>query len=303
MDQVEQAVPPGRAQSKSQTRFQMARSQMTTFQIQSDLLAGSVGTLLVAKALVTLWALHRPPYGPAPYPRWLWISCAVSAGFALVVWLLRSATGPAAAMGGFICFDILLAQAQGHRWQSTALPALLTLFLLTFAATRFGRARKERMGLAEGKRGRRASQVVANLGVAGLCAGYPSPLLFVACLAALAEATADTVSSEMGQALGGRTLLLTTWRDVPAGTDGGISVAGTTLGAAAAGAVVLVTAATGFLSWQQGVAVVAAGIAGLLFDSLLGATVERRGWLGNDLVNFSSTAFAAIVGYWLALWL
>jgi len=28
---------------------------------------------------------------------------------------------------------------------------------------------------------------------------------------------------------------------------------------------------------------------------LLGATVERRGWLGNDLVNFSSTLFAAVL--------
>jgi uncharacterized membrane protein len=38
-----------------------------------------------------------------------------------------------------------------------------------------------------------------------------------------------------------------------------------------------------------------AGVLGLFFDSLLGATMERRGWLGNDLVNFSSTAFAAVV--------
>jgi uncharacterized membrane protein len=36
-----------------------------------------------------------------------------------------------------------------------------------------------------------------------------------------------------------------------------------------------------------------AGICGLFFDSFLGATVERRGWLGNDLVNFTSTVFAA----------
>ena len=40
-----------------------------------------------------------------------------------------------------------------------------------------------------------------------------------------------------------------------------------------------------------------AGCAGLFFDSLLGATVERRGWLGNDLVNFASTVFAAVVAY------
>ena len=38
-----------------------------------------------------------------------------------------------------------------------------------------------------------------------------------------------------------------------------------------------------------------AGVGGLFFDSLLGATVERRGWIGNDLVNFSSTVFAALV--------
>jgi uncharacterized membrane protein len=32
---------------------------------------------------------------------------------------------------------------------------------------------------------------------------------------------------------------------------------------------------------------------GLLFDSLLGATLERRGWLNNDAVNFLSTGSAA----------
>ena len=35
------------------------------------------------------------------------------------------------------------------------------------------------------------------------------------------------------------------------------------------------------------------GTAGLFFDSLLGATLERRGWIGNNLVNLASTAFAA----------
>jgi uncharacterized membrane protein len=45
-----------------------------------------------------------------------------------------------------------------------------------------------------------------------------------------------------------------------------------------------------------------AGVCGLFFDSVVGATVERRGWVGNDLVNFASTAFAAGVamgGTWL----
>ena len=33
---------------------------------------------------------------------------------------------------------------------------------------------------------------------------------------------------------------------------------------------------------------------GLLFDSLLGATLERKGWLGNDAVNFLSTLSTSI---------
>jgi uncharacterized membrane protein len=37
----------------------------------------------------------------------------------------------------------------------------------------------------------------------------------------------------------------------------------------------------------------AGGLFGLFFDSLLGATLERRGWLNNDAVNFLSTISAA----------
>ena len=250
--------------------------------MQSELLVGAVGMLLVAKAMLVIVTLGRM----GAYPLWFWIALGISAGFALVVWLLRSATGPAAAMGGVICLNVLLGQGAGMDWQQTAMPALLTLFVLTFAATRFGRSRKEQMGTAEPRQGRRASQVLANLGFAGLCAGAASPVLFAACVAALAEATADTVSSEMGQALGGRTLLLTTWSEVPAGTDGGISVAGTTLGTAAAGGVVLVTALTRDVSVEMGMVVLGAALCGLVFDSWLGATVERRGLGGERSSEF-----------------
>jgi uncharacterized membrane protein len=91
--------------------------------------------------------------------------------------------------------------------------------------------------------------------------------------------------------------LITTGRVVAAGTDGGVSVAGTACGAIAAAVVVGV----GPLAHLPGaaMAVFAAACAGLVFDSVLGATVERRGWLGNDLVNFSSTVFAAGVAWGL----
>jgi uncharacterized membrane protein len=36
----------------------------------------------------------------------------------------------------------------------------------------------------------------------------------------------------------------------------------------------------------------AGGVFGLLFDSVLGATAEQRGWINNDAVNFLSTTSA-----------
>ena len=199
--------------------------------MQSELLVGAVGMALVAKAWLEI---ARMPgirdAGLSAVPRWFWMACGVSAAFALVVWLLKSATVPAAAMGGVVCLHVLLRQQIGGTWEDTAMPSLLALFLLTFAATRFGRARKEASGLAEGRRGRRAAQVAANLGVAGLLAAggtagsFISSAMMAACIAALAEATADTVSSEIGQAMGGRTLLISSGRVVPPGTDGGNDV-------------------------------------------------------------------------------
>jgi len=102
------------------------------------------------------------------------------------------------------------------------------------------------------------------------------------------------VSSEVGQVLGGRPKMITTLRSAEPGTDGAISVAGTVAGTAAAGVVAL----AGSLALDGGGAMLtvswAGGVFGLLFDSLLGATLERRGWLNNDAVNFLSTASAAL---------
>jgi uncharacterized protein (TIGR00297 family) len=272
---------------------------------QSVGLVWMVGSLLTGKAVVAIWHLYAAGAGASAMPGWFWGSCGFSAGFGLLVWRLRSATRPAAAMGAMICLNILLGQWSGRGvpsagWRDTGLPALLGLFVLTFAATRFGRSRKEAMGTAEARTGRRASQVVANLGVAGLCAGAGATVWMAACVAALAEATADTVSSEMGQVFAGsrwgRTLLITTGRPVAAGTDGGVSVVGTLFGMAGA-LVTVVMSPFALAGAALLLTVFAAGCAGLIFDSMLGATVERRGWLGNDLVNFTSTVFAALLAY------
>jgi len=259
--------------------------------LQSRALVWVVGALLV----VGTAAVYRPLTRDSAVP----LLCSFA--FAVLVWLLRSATLPAAGVGFLVCAILARVPTVWTGFSPLpvfrpAIPALIALFVLTLAATRYGRAKKEGRGVAEARSGRRGSQIVANLGVAALCAlvGW-----YAGCIAALAEATADTVSSEIGQAVGGPTWMLTTFRRVPAGEDGGVSLAGTVAGVVAAGLVVMAGSLHHVL-WPDKTLVFAAACSGLFFDSLLGATVERRGWLGNDLVNFVSTLFAAAVPFaWL----
>jgi uncharacterized protein (TIGR00297 family) len=247
---------------------------------------------------------------------------AVSMIFALVAWGLRAATPLAATCGGMICLLITMDRPGGaNSILHSGLCPLILLFVLTFGATKLGRARKAIAGFAESRKGRNAAQIVANLGIAGLCGSTRVKVMFaessfsdigsyqhtgqrfytfiavlsLPALAALAEATADTVSSEIGQAFGGQPFLLTTLRRVPPGTDGAITLIGTLAGITGAAIIAAVGAPAMGMSAKECLVAFTAGVAGLFFDSLLGATVERRGWLGNDLVNFVSTAFAAAV--------
>jgi uncharacterized protein (TIGR00297 family) len=112
-------------------------------------------------------------------------------------------------------------------------------------------------------------------------------------LAALAQAAADTVSSEIGQVLGGRPRMITTLRAVETGTDGAVSAVGTLAGLVAAAIVAGVGSWALRGGWSLFNLSCAGAVLGFLFDSLLGATLEKCGWLNNDAVNFLSTASAA----------
>ena len=226
------------------------------------------------------------------------------AALALLVWRVRAATAAGAFTGGLLmaCFCLTT-----PGWPSSAWP-LLAMLVLTLSATRVSRAHAVARGGAkptrEDKHGRSAAQVAANLGVAAL-AGllinvHGRAVALTVLLAALCEAAADTVSSELGQVLGGTPRLITTLRQVPAGTDGGISLAGTALGAAAAVIVAGVGVAAMGLPASAFALAAGAGVAGLLIDSLIGATLEQAGWLNNDAVNFLSTLAAASLALGLA---
>jgi uncharacterized protein (TIGR00297 family) len=86
--------------------------------------------------------------------------------------------------------------------------------------------------------------------------------------------------------------MITNFKPVPAGTDGGVSLFGTIAALLGAASVAMAAMATGLVPVNQLATIVLAGFFGVVTDSLLGAVFERRGWLDNDLVNLLSTAAA-----------
>src|SRR5258708_10341264 len=240
-----------------------------------------------------------PGHGWASSPERLAIAAAVTLGFALLARALRGVNRSGAVAGGLACF--LLFAGAGP----VAFATLAALFLMTWAATLLGYRRKLALGLAERREGRNAWQVLANLAVAAISSvafsSTGNRAWLVAALAALAEAATDTVASEIGQYRGPDARMITTWQRVPPGTDGGITLPGSIAGMAAGIVIAAVAMLGGMLPRPQLWIPVAAGFAGMVIDSVLGATLQRRGWITNQAVNFFSTLAAAGLAYAISM--
>lgn len=218
-------------------------------------------------------------------------------GFAMLAYILRGVSRSGAAAGALIALVVTCAGGL------PMFAVLVVVFVLTWSATRLGRERKQQLGIAERPKGRNGAQVLANLWAAAMAIALSLLLpwffaLRVAALAALAEAASDTVSSEIGEAFGRRAWLITTWREVPVGTDGGVSPVGIIAGLLAAVVIAYVSSLTVFPQWYV---IALCGFAGMVCDSVLGALFERRGWMTNNAVNFSSTCVAAVLGFVMTL--
>jgi len=188
--------------------------------------------------------------------------------------------------------------------------AVVGYLLLGSLVTRVGFRTKQAEGLAESRGGRRGPENVWGSAATGtviallvpLLPERWTPLLLVGFAASFAAKLADTFGSEIGKRWGRTTVLITSLRPVPRGTEGAVSLEGTA--ASLVGGMVMagLCRSLGLLAdgraWLlvSGVALVAT-----LVESLIGATLQRRWrWLSNELVNGLQTLLAALLAMALA---
>ena len=234
---------------------------------------------------------------------WALLAAAINAALPLLAVVLRIVRPSGAVVGGL--YGTLILAFGG--WRGYAL--LWAFFAVGTVATRLGRKRKEALGKAEEAGGRRgAANVAANvtvpllfLAAAALAGeGTLAACCRLAAAAAFATALMDTVGTEVGQAVGGATFLLPDMKEVPPGTEGGVSLAGTVAGLLAADALGLLFVVLYGAPLAAAVALAAAACFGTIVESLLGREGARWRVSNGHVLNLYNTAAGAGFAWVLA---
>jgi len=182
---------------------------------------------------------------------------------------------------------------------------LLSFYLLGSGFTRYKYARKQELRIAQSRGGVRGyknvySNSLVPLVMAVLYGVYGSDIFAFAFLGSVATATGDTLASEIGETARSTPRMITTFRKVDPGVDGGVTLLGEAASVFGSLSTGILAAATGMAGWSGLAAALLGGFLGTNFDSLLGATFQSRGLLSNNGVNLFATLFGALVGG--ALW-
>ncbi|GLT81072.1 hypothetical protein SLA2020_524780 [Shorea laevis] len=181
-------------------------------------------------------------------------------------------------------------------------------FVIGTGVTKVKMAQKEAQGVAEKRKGRRgpgsvigssaAGCVCAFLTVYGVGEAAFSQLWRLGFVASFCTKLSDTVSSEIGKAFGKTTYLVTTFKVVPRGTEGAVSVEGTAAGLLASIILASIGCLMGEINAPEAMVCIIASQIANLGESIIGAVFqEKEGfrWLNNDAVNVINITMGGIL--------
>ncbi len=181
---------------------------------------------------------------------------------------------------------------------------LLAFFMLGSLFTRYKYELKFTKGIAEGKGGARGyknvfSNSLPALVLAVMYGVFPSRAIMAGFLGSIATACGDTLASEIGETNKGEPRMITTLKKAKPGTDGAVSGLGELAALLGASAIAVLAFLIIPTDRSMVFGVIAGGFLGTNIDSLLGATLQRRGYLTNNGVNLLATVSGAIISGFL----
>lgn len=185
----------------------------------------------------------------------------------LLRWISLDAIGATTLFGGYIL------------GLGGLLPALLVL--LFFVSSSLLTSRKEREPGRQSEPSRNELQIWSNgfwiLFCVLLWFLFRTWEAMIMTASVIAAVTADTWATELGSRNPGPTRLITSWKQVPPGTDGGISLKGTAGGFLGACSIATLFWLISGDASPGSVAIIAgSGFVGCLADSLIGASIQGR---------------------------
>ncbi|MDD1660847.1 MAG: DUF92 domain-containing protein [Methanomicrobiales archaeon] len=192
--------------------------------------------------------------------------------------------------------------AYGVRW----FLVLLAFLVIGSAATRYGYDAKAAAGIGESHGGVRGYVNVFSNGLIGVAASVlyglsgGSTLSIALFLGSVATATADTVGGEIGMT-SHDPVLITTLERVPKGTNGGVTLLGEAAALAASAVIAAIALLLGIADPWMLLFVTLAGFVGSNVDSLVGALLENRGFIGNAGTNLIATLSGGLIAIGLFL--
>lgn len=199
--------------------------------------------------------------------------------------------------------SFILGSATGILGSVEAFILLMIFTVSGFAATMKGLKKKIEKGLQEGQKGERGWKNVVGVGapalaiiIINLFVEIDDAMFCIMYISTLAVAGADTIASEIGTK-DPNVYMITNFKRVEPGINGGVSVLGTTVSTVAS----LVIAALGWIIMQNAIDVLllipfAMGVFGNLLDSVFGAVLENPGYISKYTNNASTGFIAAIIG-------